>query len=246
MEYARCSIILRGEADLNEEPPPYIPYQTEIATAVWHGALADAVNASAAAEEELLTLLDAEPTRRYLKEFDDGSGFYALEANQILEMVLRELSVAELVHNFGNPDDPTHEGNCGMDVTLHALLGGPSGSEDDGNDIPYFYNQWLLQALGYIPVDLAQNDFSEQSETGFFHYPPMTYVDDNDDDDDDEEEEENNATVPTISGAADRPTYAALNIYRGSAGNPQCAMRPCLCYLQPSLRTRPCKSISLV
>ena len=48
----------------------------------------------------------------------------------------------------------------------------------------------------------------------------MTYVDDNDEEE--EEEEENNATVPTISGAADRPTYAALNIYRGSAGNPQC------------------------
>ena len=53
-----------------------------------------------------------------------------------------------------------------MDVTLHAPLGGPSGSETI-HDIPYFYNQWLLQALGYIPVDLAQNDFSEQSETGF-------------------------------------------------------------------------------
>ena len=67
----------------------------------------------------------------------------------------------------------------------------------------------MLQALGYIPVDAAQNDFSEQCETGFFHFPPMAYVNGTDD-------------VPTVAGAADRPTYAALNMYRASGGNPQC------------------------
>jgi hypothetical protein len=47
---------------------------------------------------------------------------------------------------------------------------------DTGRNEPYFFNQWMLQSLGYVPVDGANNIFTEASETRFFHYPPYQNV----------------------------------------------------------------------
>lgn len=55
------------------------------------------------------------------------------------------------------------------------------------------------------PVDAANNVFTEKSETTYFHYPPFA-----------------NVSAPDEKTAADRPTYAALNMFRISGGNPQC------------------------
>ena len=74
-----------------------------------------------------------------------------------------------------------------------------------GRDAAVFYNQWQLQAMGDVPVDVANNPFTEWSETHLFGFPPFA-----------------NVSAPDLETAADRPYYAAVNMYRGSGGNPQC------------------------
>jgi hypothetical protein len=74
-----------------------------------------------------------------------------------------------------------------------------------GMNADIFYNQWQLQALGLVPVDDANNKFTEWSETVLFGFPPFA-----------------NVSAPDNSTSTDRPYYAALNMYRGSGGNPQC------------------------
>jgi hypothetical protein len=93
-----------------------------------------------------------------------------------------------------NFGDADEEANCGFDITL-ALA----------PDLDEFENQWLLQTSGEVPVDPVQNVFSEWSETVIFGFPPMA-----------------NVSAPDGPTAADRPIYAAANMYRGSGGNPQC------------------------
>ena len=72
-------------------------------------------------------------------------------------------------------------------------------------ETPYFYNQWLLQALGIRPIDSAQNRFSEAAETSYFGFAPF-----------------GNISRPDVATATSRPVYSALNMYRNAAGNPQC------------------------
>jgi hypothetical protein len=68
-----------------------------------------------------------------------------------------------------------------------------------------FYNQWQLQALDLAPTDEVNNQFMEDSEVNLFGFPPMLNISD-----------------PDMKTSTDRPFYAAVNMYRGSGGNPQC------------------------
>ena len=65
--------------------------------------------------------------------------------------------------------------------------------------------RWLLQALRLLPVDPAQNVFSEAAEVKFFGFRPF-----------------GNLSQPDVPTATSRPVYAALNMFRNAAGNPQC------------------------
>ena len=114
----------------------------------------------------------------------------SMEPNDLLNEIRLGLSYAELVHNFGINGD----GNCGYDVTLKSGFGQP-----------YFFNLWMLQSLGYVPVDTANNIFTEGVETTYFGYDSFA-----------------NDSAPDWATSANRPVYAALNMYRGSGGNPQC------------------------
>jgi hypothetical protein len=165
--------------------------QTQVQREVSSAAREAAIPASEAAEQTTLDLFGAEATTKYLAQFDDGTGLQFLSAEELSTRFWNELSVAELVHNFGNADAAA---NCGMDVTLAI-----------GQQEHFFENQWEIQARGQIPVDTAQNVFSEWSETVIFGFPPFA-----------------NTSEPDLKTAADRPLYSALNMYRGSGGNPQC------------------------
>ena len=124
--------------------------------------------------------------------FDDGSQLQKFSASELLDKIVAELSVAELVHSFGVGNGK--DGNCGMDVSLET-----------GASQPYFYNQWLLQSLGLVPVDPDENKYAEGAEVNFWGFPPFA-----------------NVSSPDVKTSADRPVYAALNMYRIAAGNPQC------------------------
>jgi hypothetical protein len=165
--------------------------QTPVQRAVCSTTRAAAILASSAAAPSGLELFGAEATRRYLAEFDDGTGLQHRGAEELYRQFWDELSVAELVHNFGNADASA---NCGMDVTLAI-----------GEASSWFENQWELQARGQIPVDAVQNNFSEWSETVLFSFPPFA-----------------NTSDPDLPTALSRPIYGAVNMYRGSGGNPQC------------------------
>ena len=135
---------------------PPLPKQTAVQAQVLAKATARAAADHVAGMATLMTMLESPLLTEVLTEFDDGSNLQALTADELVSRLKAELDVAELVHAFGLHDD----GNCGLDVTL-----------DTGRDEPYFFNQWMLQALGYVPVDAANNIFTEASETRFFHYP---------------------------------------------------------------------------
>jgi len=168
--------------------------QTDIQREIWENVASEAKKISAAADDQVMKLFESSITYDWLKTLDDGSNLYLLSPTELHDMFFNELSVAELIHNFGHVNDGT--GNCGMDVTIDPDL---------GPDAPYFYNQWELQALGLIPVDGDNNQFTEHTETSFFHFPPFE-----------------NVSNPDMATSQDRPMYAALNMYRGSGGNPQC------------------------
>lgn len=55
-----------------------------------------------------------------------------------------------------------------------------------------------------MPVDPVNNVFTEWSETNLFGFPAFA-----------------NVSAPDMATAESRPFYAALNMYRGSGGNPQ-------------------------
>eukprot|EP00730_Choanoeca_flexa_P011813 TRINITY_DN2822_c0_g1_i1.p1 TRINITY_DN2822_c0_g1~~TRINITY_DN2822_c0_g1_i1.p1 ORF type:complete len:494 (+),score=97.98 TRINITY_DN2822_c0_g1_i1:40-1521(+) len=172
------------------QPAPPLPKQTPTQSHVIGIAKTRADADSRQGLAELMSILESKELNATLDKFDDGSGLQHLSASQLLQRLESELSVAELVHNFGLEGD----GNCGMDVTL-----------DSGPGQPYFFNQWMLQTLGYVPVDGANNIFTESSETRFFHFPPFK-----------------NVSQPDWNTSASRPVYAAINMFRGSGGNPQC------------------------
>jgi hypothetical protein len=120
---------------------------------------AAAVGFSAEASDSVLALFGASETKAFLEHFDDGSGLYLLSAEDLLARFWQELSVAELVHNFGND---LAEANCGADLSL-----------SQGASARFFPNQWELQATGQMPVDAANNAYMEWSETNLFGFPPF-------------------------------------------------------------------------
>lgn len=156
-------------------PPPPLPRQSAAQRSIVARASAQAAAAAAGGEAAALALLNATATRRYLTALDDGTGLQHLSAETLLARLRDGLAAAEIVHNFGYPDD----GNCGMDVSLE-------NSAAPGT--PYFFNLWMLQALGLGPVDVANNPFTEAAETRFFGYTPFA-----------------NVSAPDVSTAADRP-----------------------------------------
>ena len=102
-------------------------------------------------------------------------------------MFWNEISVAEIVHSFGDGDMNT--ANCGYDLTIEM-----------GQNVSIFYNQWQLQSLGFVPVDTENNQFTEWTETNIFGFPPFQNVSD-----------------PDLKTSSSRPFYGAVNMYRGSS-----------------------------
>lgn len=148
--------------------------------------------AEASGRKALLTALRSPAHRDYLRRF--APELASSSAEELLERMLQELEFAELVDNFGRPDEP--EWNCGKSVTLDP---------ERGPSAPYFYSQWMLQALEILPLDPANNVFLDAVETSIFGFPAFP-----------------NASQPDVETASSRPVYAGLNMYRASAGNPQC------------------------
>ena len=171
---------------------PPLPKQTPGQASAVQRAKMSAANHAPVGVAELRGMLNSTVFVSWLHEFDDGSLLHELDADELLRRMEAELFAAELVHSFGVGNGK--DGNCGMDVSLAS-----------GPNQPYFYNQWLLQALGFMPVDPAENTFAEGSETHFFGFAPFADV-----------------SAPDLNTSADRPVYAALNMYRIAAGNPQC------------------------
>eukprot|EP00040_Diaphanoeca_grandis_P034216 m.211239 g.211239 ORF g.211239 m.211239 type:complete len:504 (-) comp33104_c4_seq14:15-1526(-) len=167
--------------------------QTRTQSRLIHTHLPDAIVADQNAGQRVIGMLGDEHTVEYLKLLDDGSGLHKLPATELNRLFWQEVSAGELVHSFG---DSLASGlaNCGFDLTVAM-----------GLTAPEFYNQWQLQAKGLVPVDGANNMFTEWCETELFGFPPFA-----------------NVSAPDLKTATDRPYYAALNMYRGSGGNPQC------------------------
>lgn len=180
-------------------PGLLLPKQTRTQAEVWESWAEEARRASLRAIDQVMALLQSSSTKRFLKELDDGSGLYTLSATTLFDKLMAELDAAELVHNFGHENTLADEGNCGLDVTLEPGVG-PGAS--------YFYNQWVLQALELAPLDVNNNVFVEATETSIFSFPAFA--------------RDPSTAAPEVHRAADRPTYAALNMFRNSAGNPQC------------------------
>lgn len=188
---ALCAIVLGvAGSPAPAIPPPELPKQTAVQAQVVEraGRIANATFSSELAK--VVAMIESKEFRGFLRDLDDGSALYNLSSSELLQRMENELSTAEVVHNFGYHDDA----NCGMDVTLESADGAP-----------YFYNQWLLQALGIVPVDGANNIFTESSETRYFGFPAF-----------------GNASAPDVKTASDRLVYGALNMFRSAAGNPQC------------------------
>eukprot|EP01043_Picozoa_sp_COSAG02_P067476 COSAG02_NODE_10858_length_1844_cov_1.455899_1_plen_304_part_10 len=166
--------------------------QTRVQRELLDSTIPVAAAASQRAEPGLLKLFDDPLTRKHLQALDSKSGLHSLPASVLISRFWAALSAAELVHSFGDGDAKL--ANCGFDMSVSM-----------GEHSKVFYNQWQLQALGLVPVDTAGNVFTEWSEVEIFHFPRFK-----------------NESNPDLSTASDRPFYAAVNMYRGSGGNPQC------------------------
>lgn len=182
-----------SDAVTGPQPPAPVPLQqTRVQKQLLDETIPIAATASREAEASLLKLFDEPLTRQYLKELDSRASLHSLSATVLTARFWDALSAAELVHSFGDGDAKL--ANCGFDLSVSM-----------GEHSKVFYNQWQLQALGLVPVDAAGNVFTEWSEVNLFHFPEFR-----------------NDSSPDLSTASDRPFYAALNMYRGSGGNPQC------------------------
>ena len=115
-----------------------LPKQTPGQASAVQRAKMSAANHAPAGVAELRGMLNSTVFVSWLHEFDDGSLLHELDADELLRRMEAELFAAELVHSFGVGNGK--DGNCGMDVSLAS-----------GPNQPYFYNQWLLQALGFMP-----------------------------------------------------------------------------------------------
>lgn len=148
--------------------------------------------ASLAAEGRVLEIFGHEYTASYLRSLAPNSRLNNMSASELVSSFWHEISVAELVHSFG--DANAVSANCGFDLSVAM-----------GVNTSIFYNQWELQALGLVPVDAVNNVFTEWSETNLFHFSPFR-----------------NVSQPDEETAKSRPFYVAVNMYRVSGGNPQC------------------------
>ena len=184
---------IRSAADTLAVAPASVPMQqTRMQKELLDRTIPIAAAASQRVQASVLKLIDDPLTRRYLEQLDSRSGLHALPATVLRKRFWDALNAAELVHSFGDGDAKL--ANCGFDMSVAM-----------GERAKVFYNQWQLQALGLVPVDAAGNIFTEWSEVHLFHFPPF-----------------NNESRPDLATASDRPFYAAVNMYRGSGGNPQC------------------------
>ena len=145
-----------------------------------------------AARPAVTALLGSAATKKYLRQFDDGSRLAELTGAQLLRRLDDELEAAELVHNFGF----SHPQSCGVDVSMA-----------DGPRMPQFVNQWALQTPQFqlAPIDPGNNRGMEVTEVGTWGFTPFA-----------------NISEPDLATAVDRPVYAALNLYRDSMANFQC------------------------
>lgn len=168
----------------------YAQIQTPAQIAAVQRALAQAIPASAEALPRVQELFSHNTTRQYLNEFD--ADLAALPADTLFTMFWNELSVAELVHSFDFFDQAYP---CGKDMTVDIL-----------SKVDKFYNQWLLQVLGFISVDPRKRTIADDwVETVLFGFTPFK-----------------NITQPDYETAVSRPYYAAINMFRASGGNPMC------------------------
>merc|ERR1711991_382580 len=111
--------------------------------------------ASAAATPAVRELFNQPLLQTYLREL--GSELADEPGDVLFDRFFAELDVAELVHSFGDLHPRT--ANCGFDLRVHMA---------QEHDIGTFYNQWQLQNLSLIPVDVANNPFVEWSEVNIF------------------------------------------------------------------------------
>ena len=185
----RCASVLAFVAstslyvwcDGSTEIPQQTPEQRRVID-TWTTA---ALHASAAAAAQASSLFSHPATNEYLRQFDDGTvpPLWKLSAQELEARFWAEIETAELVHNFGEGN--WSGSNCGYDLTIPLL-----------NDSDVFYNQWQLQVNGDMPLDVANNFFTEWTETHLFNFTKF--------------KQESHPDAPT---AASRPVYAALNMY---------------------------------
>lgn len=173
-----------------------LPRQTPIQVQIANEVLAQSKLFSDNAKSEVLNLIADEMTRKYLMELEPD--FLKLSPSELLERFWNEMSVSEIVHSFDNPDH-----SCGRDITVEMAM---------TPDFTYFYNQWLLQSLNYTVVDRGNDRITEDVESNYFGFPQFTNANFSPTSD----------WRPDYNTSADRPIYAAINMYRASGGNPQC------------------------
>eukprot|EP00049_Salpingoeca_infusionum_P020096 m.363496 g.363496 ORF g.363496 m.363496 type:complete len:533 (-) comp22803_c0_seq1:28-1626(-) len=169
-----------------------VPQQTKVQEEVYNQWVPQAQAASSAATPTLEQMFASPTLTKMLKLCDDGTGLYRLDSTALIAKFWDAIAIAELTHNFG--EGAFKGANCGFDLTI-----------DSAKRAKSFANQWVLQVDGEVPIDVSNNAFTEWAEVNLFKFPPFA-----------------NVSQPDLKTALDRPLYAAVNMYKGSGGNPQC------------------------
>lgn len=152
----------------------------------------------ATGQQELRELIGSAETRRYLREFDDGSRLHSLSSGELLRRLRAEFAVLEVVHNFDV------SGRHGIDQGGGAkVYCGPDLTTEAGPQAEWFYNEWELHLKNMTPV--PDPKVVDDVQTQVFGFP--TFAD---------------RRSPDWPTASDRFVWGALNIYRKSTGNPVC------------------------
>ena len=143
-----------GATVASGSPFPTLPTaMTPVQQAVHARAAAISAKSAPAARPAVAALLGSAATKKYLRQFDDGSRLVELTGAELLRRLEGELEAAELVHNFGfsNPR------SCGVDITMA-----------DGPRLPQFVNQWALQTPEFqlAKIDPGNNMGMEETEVG--------------------------------------------------------------------------------
>lgn len=79
--------------------------QTDVQANIWENVAAVARTVSPNAASEVMSLFESNSTLYWLTELDDGSELYKVPPSDLYDMFFNELSVSELVHNFGHVND---------------------------------------------------------------------------------------------------------------------------------------------